>query len=155
MRRLRGLGQFTLLFSCGFPVFFRILLLLYLFIFFTRLVLREYKRKGETPTNDIFSDEQNPGASKEGLDAGAVSASLCMRECLAEASQKGQGWSLDTWNSESNQVPEAHSGSPHHLLKKKKMLRQTGEIFLCRVSLPCWRPVEHDIDQNPGRLPHL
>ena len=120
MRRLRGLGEFTLLFSCGFPVFFRILLLLYLFIFFTRLVLREYKRKGETPPNDIFSDEQNPGASKEGLDAGAVSASLCMRECLAEASQKGQGWSLDTWNSESNQVPEAHSGSPHHLLKKKK-----------------------------------
>lgn len=41
--RLRGPGHFTLLFSCGFPIFFLVLLLLLLqlFFFFTCLVLRQ------------------------------------------------------------------------------------------------------------------
>lgn len=110
-RRLRRLGQFTLLFSCGFPVFFRILLLLYLFIFFTCLVLREHKRKGGTPQMTFLVMNRTQGPGKErGQDAGAVAASLCMREWLAEASQEGQGWPPDTWNSESNQVPRPTLG---------------------------------------------
>lgn len=40
--RLRGLGHFALLFSRGFPIFLLVLLLLLqLFVFFTRLVLRQ------------------------------------------------------------------------------------------------------------------
>ena len=114
------------------------------------------QKKGGNPPNDIFSDEQNPGASKGKR---AWTLGLCWHLCAW-----GSGWQrllrrdkVGHWTPgilRATKSPRPTLG-PLITYLKKKMLRQTGEIFLRRVSLPCWRPVEHDIDQNPGRLPHL